>query len=289
MPVRTVAAAGGVVWRVREGRVEVALIHRPRYDDWSLPKGKLESGETELGAAVREIREELGARVAVSRRLRRVRYLVDAARKSVAYWAMRYLDGEFVANDEADAVQWLTPGNAGKLLSYDVDRSVVADFASVPTIDSVIVLARHGRAGKRSEWRGDDSLRPLDEVGIAQAERLAHFLPHFAPTWIFSADRVRCIQTVEPLAAALDTKVRVDAAFNDESFARSPSTTQTAVLALAKPDKVSVICSQGLTIPSLVDRLGPGVGSSDTRKGAVWVLSLVDGDVVAADYYEDCR
>jgi 8-oxo-dGTP diphosphatase len=287
--VRTVAAAGGVVWRVVDGRVQIALIHRPRYDDWSLPKGKLEQGESELAAAVREVREELGARVAVSRRISRVRYVADSTRKSVAYWAMRYLDGEFVANSEADAVEWLTAGKARKLLSYEVDRSVVSDFATVPPTDSVIVLVRHGRAGKRSEWRGDDSLRPLDEVGIVQAEKLAQFLPYFAPTWIYSADRVRCIQTVEPAAAVLDMNVRIDPAFNDDAFARSASTTQTAVLALAKPGKVSVICSQGMTIPALVDRLGPGVGSSDTRKGAVWVLSMVDGDVVAADYYEDCR
>jgi 8-oxo-(d)GTP phosphatase len=287
--VRTVAAAGGVVWRVIDGRVQIALIHRPRYDDWSLPKGKLDDGETELAAAVREVHEELGARVAVSRRIGSVRYLVDSTRKSVAYWAMRHMGGEFVPGNEADAVEWLTPGRAGKVLSYDIDRSVVSDFASVPITDSVIVLVRHGRAGKRSEWRGDDSLRPLDELGVRQAARLAEFLPYFAPTRIYSADRVRCIQTVEPLAAALDMNVRVDAAFNDDAYLQSPSTTQTAVLALAKPGKVSVICSQGITIPSLVDRLGPGVGSSDTRKGAVWVLSVVDGDVVAADYYEDCR
>ena len=129
MAVRTVAAAGGVVWRVVDGRVQIALIHRPRYDDWSLPKGKLEQGESELAAAVREVREELGARVAVSRRISRVRYVADSTRKSVAYWAMRYLDGEFVANSEADAVEWLTAGKARKLLSYEVDRSVVSDFA----------------------------------------------------------------------------------------------------------------------------------------------------------------
>ncbi|MGH8963064.1 MAG: NUDIX hydrolase [Jatrophihabitantaceae bacterium] len=289
MAARTVAAAGGVVWRVRAGIVEVALIHRPRYDDWTLPKGKLEPGEPELSAAVREVREELGARVAVARRIGRVRYVVDSSRKSVAYWAMRYLDGEFVANDEADDVAWLKAGKARKVLSYDVDRSVVADFASVPTTDSVLVLVRHGRAGKRSEWRGEDALRPLDEVGLRQAAALATFLPYFAPTRIYSADRVRCVQTVEPLAAALDMNVRIEPAFNDESFLRSPSTTQTALLALAKPGKVSVVCSQGITIPSMVDRLGPGGGPPDTRKGAVWVLSVVDGDVVAADYYEDCR
>lgn len=286
MAARTLAAAGGVVWRIRDGRVQVALIHRPRYDDWTLPKGKLETGESELAAAVREVGEELGARVAVSRRLGRVRYLVDATRKSVAYWSMRHLDGEFVPNGEADAVQWMTPGKARRFLSYDVDRSVVSDFATVPTTGSVLILVRHGRAGKRSAWRGDDSQRPLDEVGLRQAGLLAQFLPFFAPTSIYSADPVRCVQTVEPAAAALDMNVRIDPAFSDDSFLQSPSTTQTAVLALAKPGKVSVICSQGVTIPSLVDRLGPGVESSDTRKGAVWVLSVVDGDVVAADYYE---
>lgn len=283
------AAAGGVVWRVREGRVQIALIHRPRYDDWSLPKGKVEPGESDLTAAIREVHEELGARVAVSRRLGRVRYVVNSRRKHVTYWAMRYLDGEFQPNEETDCVEWLTPGKARKQLSYSVDRSVVLDFASVPRIDSVIILVRHGRAGKRSEWPGPDALRPLDEIGVHQAARLAEFLPHFAPRGIYSADRVRCIQTVEPVAAALDTNVRIDPAFNDDTFNQSPLTTQTALLALAKPGRVSVVCSQGVTIPALVDRLGPGVGSSDTRKGAAWVLSVVDGDVVAADYYEDCR
>jgi 8-oxo-dGTP diphosphatase len=94
------------------------------------------------------------------------------------------------------------------------------------------------------------------------------------------------VQTVEPLAAALDLRVRVEPAFADETFDAAPDETVNALLALAKPGKVSVVCSQGLTIPSLIDRLGPGIRSSDTKKGAWWVLSLVDGEVVAADYYD---
>jgi 8-oxo-(d)GTP phosphatase len=284
---RTVAAAGGVVWRLHGGSVQVAVIHRPRYDDWSLPKGKLAAGETALAAAVREVNEELGAQVAVSRRIGRVRYQVDGARKQVTYWAMRQVGGQFVANDEADAVEWLGIGKARKRLSYDIDRTVLGDFAATPAADSVIVLVRHGKAGRRSEWHGDDDLRPLEAVGEAQAERLVAFLRCFAPNRLYSADRTRCVQTLEPTAAALDLAITLEPAFADESYCAAPAATQTSLLALAKPGKVSVVCSQGLTIPAMIDRLAPGVASSDTRKGAAWVLSMVDGDVVAADYYED--
>src|SRR6478752_3850966 len=108
-PAPTVRAAGGVVWRLRNGKPEVAVIHRPRYDDWSFPKGKLDEGETELAAAVREVGEELGSAVAVSRRIGEVRYPVPGGTKSVVYWVMRHQDGRFRATEEVDEVQWLRP------------------------------------------------------------------------------------------------------------------------------------------------------------------------------------
>lgn len=281
-----VPAAGGMVWRLRRGAVEVAVIHRPSYDDWTLPKGKLEPGESELACAVREVSEETGASVAVSRQLRRVRYDVEGARKHVAYWAMRYLDGEFRPHREVDAVTWLPLAEAGQRLSYRVDRTVLADFAAMPVPDSVIVLVRHAKAGKRSEWHGEDAQRPLDAAGVQQARQLAIFLARFAPGLVVAAEPLRCVQTVEPLAAILDLPVHVEAVVGDERFAAAPSSTRTALLALAKPGKVSVVCSQGVTIPALIDRLAPGAQGSDTRKGTAWVLSFVDGDVIAADYYD---
>ncbi len=172
------------------------------------------------------------------------------------------------------------------MLSYDVDRSVLSDFAALPLPDSVIVLVRHAKAGKRNAWPGEDALRPLDESGKEQAARLSTLLACFAPERILAADRVRCVSTMEPLAAALGLEVQIDPAFSDDAYAESPTATQTALLALAKPGQVSVVCSQGDTIPGLIDRLGPGIRSSDTRKGAWWVLNLVDGDVVSADYYD---
>ena len=296
----TVAAAGGVVWRPGERtKPEVALIHRPRYDDWTLPKGKLHAGESPLAGAVREVGEEIGAAVAVGRRLVRVRYPLGAARKEVSYWAMRYLGGALsraghastgggtpTAGGEVDDVVWLTPGKARKQVTYEVDRRVLADFAAAPVADSVVVLVRHAKAGKRSDWNGDDYERPLDPAGEQQAGALVEFLSYFCPDRIYSARPLRCRQTVQPLADALDLAVRVAPEFDDEEYARAPEATLTTLHALAKPGRVSVVCSQGVTIPALVDAVAPMNRSSETRKGAAWVLSLVDGDVVAADHYD---
>ncbi|MEO6885636.1 MAG: NUDIX hydrolase [Jatrophihabitantaceae bacterium] len=280
------AAAGGVVWRMHDGTLEIALIHRPRYDDWSLAKGKLEAGESELACAVREVGEELGSAVAVQRRIGRVRYNVAGLQKTVAYWVMRHLGGEFVANDEVDDVRWLKPGKARKQLSYDLDRAVLADFSSTPVADSLIVLVRHAKAGKRTEWRGPDALRPLDVAGSRQALALAPFLAHFAPTRLIAADPTRCIQTLEPTANAQGLPIQIAPEFADEHYLTSSGATQTALFALAKPGEVSVVCSQGVTIPSLIDLIGPAVGSIDTHKADSWVLTVVDGDVIAADHYD---
>ena len=199
---------------------------------------------------------------------------------------MRYRAGEFEPNDEVDAVRWLRVGRAYQRLTYNVDRSVMRDFASSPVGDSVIILVRHAKAGRRSDWRGDDNLRPLDPGGVRQAERLSTLLSFFGPTRIYSADRTRCIQTVEPLAHALNLTVRVEPAFADEAYEPGAGGTANRLLALAKPGKVSVVCSQGMSIPLLIDHFGPALRSSETRKGAWWVLTTVDGEIVSTDHYD---
>ena len=282
---RTIRAAGGVVWRLRDDVVHVALVHRPRYDDWSLPKGKLESGESELAAAVREIGEELGSRVAVSRRLPTVSYDVDGQRKTVSYWTMRHLDGGFTAGDEVDDVVWLPVPEARKRCGYAGDRHIIEAFAAVPVPDSVIVLVRHAKAGKRSEWSGPDDQRPLDPAGRRQARALAGFLHRFAPGRVLSADPLRCVQTVGPFANDAGLDVVVEPAFGDESYQRDPDAAQTALLALATLREVCVVCSQGATIPGLVPAVMPCIRSAETKKAGAWVLSFVDGAAVGADYY----
>jgi 8-oxo-dGTP pyrophosphatase MutT (NUDIX family) len=122
-----VRAAGGVVVRERGGGREVAVVHRPRYDDWSLPKGKAHPGEPWEEAAVREVREETGLRCELGEELESVTYLDrKGRRKLVRFWRMRPIEGEFVPSDEVDELRWLTPAAAGETLTYEHDRALVA-------------------------------------------------------------------------------------------------------------------------------------------------------------------
>ena len=121
-----VKAAGGVVWRRGAGGVEVAVVHRPRYDDWSLPKGKLDPGESWEDAALREVEEELGISCRLGRELPPTSYRDRKGRqKAVRYWMMEPEAGEFTPNDEVDEVRWLIPDAAADLLTYPHDRELV--------------------------------------------------------------------------------------------------------------------------------------------------------------------
>lgn len=125
-----VRAAGGVVWRVVGGRPEVALVHRPKYGDWTFPKGKLDAGETDEDAAFREVLEETGLRCVMGRELPTVEYLDGKGRhKQVRYWEMTVADGEFAVNDEVDALEWHGLAGAARRLTYDHDRDVLTAFA----------------------------------------------------------------------------------------------------------------------------------------------------------------
>jgi 8-oxo-dGTP diphosphatase len=127
--VTTVEAAGGIVTRERDGAREVLVVHRPRYDDWSLPKGKLEPGETPADAAVREVEEETGARCVLGRALGTTAYVDRKGRDKVVHWWMMEVHSTrtFLPNDEVDEVRWISEGNAAALLTYDSDRRLLAD------------------------------------------------------------------------------------------------------------------------------------------------------------------
>ncbi len=122
-----VEAAGGVVWRrTAQGHLKVLLVHRPRYDDWTLPKGKLDPGETARAAALREVEEETGLRCRLGPPLPSVRYTDRQQRaKRVRYWAMEVDGGGFAPNDEVDEVCWLRLGPAAERLTYAHDRPVL--------------------------------------------------------------------------------------------------------------------------------------------------------------------
>jgi 8-oxo-dGTP diphosphatase len=292
-----VAAAGGVLWRTRaDGTPETVLVHRPKYGDWSLPKGKLDAGEHLLPAAVREVTEETGEGVVVGRRSLRVRYTVPDGPKRVDYWLMQACGGTFGANREIDELRWVPLAEAADVVTYDHDRAVLADAQrdDVPPTPTLL-LVRHGSAGSRAEWDGDDDLRPLDDKGLRQARLLAEVLPHFRPTAVLSAGRTRCIQTVQPLADKLGLEVEPLPALGEPEFADDPQPGMTAVEGLLEPRTepgVTVVCSQGGSIPSVLMTLGvrwEGLGGRlvpPCAKGSVWALGGRPG-ALAADYYRD--
>jgi 8-oxo-(d)GTP phosphatase len=291
-----ILAAGGVLWRPVAAGIEVCVVHRPRYDDWSPPKGKLHPGELPLAAAVREVTEETGVRPVVGRRLPTQHYELGPDRKYVDYWAMTPADGTFVATDEVDSLRWVTPELAASTLTYDRDRALVATFAAQPVPTAMVLLVRHAKAGSRSQWKGEDAQRPLDATGRAQAEGLRQALRWFGPTAIRSADPTRCVQTVASLAEDLGLPVGVEPVLSVETYAKDPAAGVERMQAAAAAGGVTVLCSQGEVIPDLVGALaerdgvalGRRAGSKiPARKASTWALSFVDTRLVAADYYPD--
>lgn len=316
---RTVWAAGAVVWRPGHGdsAVEIALIHRQRYDDWSLPKGKVDPGETEPVTAVREVFEETGQRVRLGRRIATVSYPIEQGTKKVRYWAACSLGGSFSPSPEVDELIWLPVPTAIKKMSYPPDRKVLRRFAKHPANTATVLVVRHGTAGSKSRFIGDDTERQLDKKGRAQAEALVGPLLAFGVNDVYAADRVRCHQTVEPLAEELGVTIGNEPTLTEEAYAENPKRGRHRVLQIAglredpardhpadgvpasqritrtrlsTPAYVPVISTQGKVIPDLIDwwceRDGVRPDKSRNRKGSIWVLSLSDGRLVAADHID---
>jgi 8-oxo-dGTP diphosphatase len=287
----TVRAAGGVVWRRTGATAEVVIVHRPRYDDWSLPKGKLRAGEHPITGACREVEEEAHLRPSVGPRLPTVSYPTRAdvteVDKVVDWWAMTATaDLGFTPGRETDDRSWLPVDDALHRLSYAHDARVLQAFAHLPPLRPPVVLVRHASAGVRGTWSGPDDERPLDSDGAARARALAAVLRWFDPTRLVSAPPRRCRQTLAPLARKMRVRVEVDGTF-DESADPAAAAARLRALATGSDGGV-VVCSQGGLIPDTLARLGGGAPDSyDTGKGQAWVLSFgaEDGhaDLVALD------
>jgi 8-oxo-(d)GTP phosphatase len=288
---KAVLAAGAVLWRPSDAGTEpeVAVIHRPRYDDWSLPKGKVDVGENEPVTAVREVREETGFGSHLGRRLAAVSYPVETQGiKKVRYWAARVVDGEFTPNPEVDELKWLPVTAAMKQLIYPHDRKVLRRFAKTPPDTKTILIVRHGTAGSKSRYKGDDRMRPLDKRGRAQAESLVGQLLAFGADTLYAADRLRCCQTIEPLAEELGVPIHNEPSLTEEAYADDRKAARRRVLEIAAADGTPVICTQGRVIPDLIawwcERDGVRPDKSRNRKGSTWVMSSWQGRLVAADH-----
>ena len=278
---RTEIRAGGGVVR-RRGRLgpEFALVHRPRYDDWTFPKGKAEEGESDEENAEREVREETGFRCERGPEVATIDYLDHHDRpKTVRYWLMYPAGGAFVPNDEVDELRWVVATTASALLTYDHDRTVLAAALS---FDRPVYLVRHARAGDRDAWIEDDVLRPLSRRGRAQAEGLVNLFDGLAVEHVVSSPAVRCVQTVRPLALARSITIE-----EREELAEGGPTGPALSLVRSRGG-ATVVCSHGDVIPAIALTLAEhGLEMHDPpawRKGATWVLERDGGLFTAARY-----
>jgi 8-oxo-dGTP pyrophosphatase MutT (NUDIX family)/phosphohistidine phosphatase SixA len=286
-----IRAAGAVLWRSsRQDGLRIALVHRPRYDDWSLPKGKAEPGEAVPVTAAREVQEETGFRAAIGRSLTTVSYTTNAGPKTVHYFAARRMAGFFSPNREVDRLEWLSTDEARSRMSYEFDRAVLATFELEPAAQQGVLLVRHARAGQRGSFPGDDDERPLDAKGRRQAAALVDELSVFAPLTVRSAPLERCRGTVAPLADKLGTRIVPENSLSEEAYGDDPARARARLVELAsaqRPGGTTVVCSQGGVIPGVVKSLATRndvqVADVGTPKGAYWFLSFEGKRLVQAD------
>ena len=293
-----IRAAGGVLWRhaaADEPAVEVAVIHRPRYDDWSLPKGKLAAGESELEAAVREVLEETGFHVRVGRPLGVTRYaketLTGSRPKVVRWWAMQAEGGAFSPTREVDELVWMAPQDAGRLLTRATDIEVLEPLRGRSGADAHRAPRAPWLRGRARTWRGDDRERPLDACGVAQADELVRILSRFEIGRIVAADLRRCTETVALLAEAFGLDIEPAAVLSEAGYPGHEDEAVALVRELGDAEHDAVVCSQGEVIPDLVHRLATtdGVafdGPIRAPKGSTWALGLdLDGRLVSVEHF----
>jgi 8-oxo-dGTP pyrophosphatase MutT (NUDIX family)/phosphohistidine phosphatase SixA len=281
-----ILAAGAVV--VRRGS-EVLLVHRPKYDDWSFPKGKADPGEHVTAAAAREVEEETGLRIRLGPPLTAQRYNVQNGQnrvKHVYYWAARAVGSDDVSkyrpNEEIDKVAWVPIEDADRLLTYDRDRATLAEAAPYRKKSHPLIVLRHGKAKPRKKWKKDDRARPLNKVGRAQAEDLVPVLAAYGARRVLSSTSRRCWCTVSPYvdAAELDLQVTRDLSEEDAS----PKAVARHVNRMLDKPEPAVICTHRPVLPYVYAALG--VPDPKLEAGAMLVVHHRGGQVLAVEEHQ---
>ena len=277
-----VPAAGTLPWRRRRGQLEVALVHRPKYDDWSWAKGKLDAGEDWPAAAARETLEETSIPVRLGRPLPPAEYTVldgdgQPATKEVRYWAAEALEEAGPLTNEVDEVRWLDVVSASDRLDYSRDREQLRALVRAEQAGTLgtwpLVLVRHAHAVGRGSWSEDDQLRPLDEVGRERAERLVPALAAYGITRLLSSPSLRCSDTIRPYAARLGLALKTKNGLSEEGYAARPGRASRHLAKLIDSGEPAVLCSHGPVMPALLshlrDLVDPG---EDEEHSTTWAL-----------------
>ncbi|MBL0887917.1 NUDIX domain-containing protein [Myceligenerans sp. I2] len=259
---------------MRGGSLQVQLVHRPKYDDWSWPKGRLDNGETSQAGAIREVAEETGKPIVLGRPLPGLQYLTPEGRvKHVRYWAARRArkghDSFALAarspvapvnRREIDRAEWLGVDDAADRLTREADRRPLEALAEAYEAGLLgtrtVVIARHGRAYPRSEWHGSERDRPLTPVGHAHAAALVPVLAAYGVEQAVSSRWERCATTIDPYVRAAGLRPSFSEYLTEAQHERSPSRVAATMRdLLAETNESSVLCTHRPVMPTVLDAL----------------------------------
>jgi 8-oxo-(d)GTP phosphatase len=291
-----VLAAGGVLWRGDPRSPEVALVHRPHYDDWSIPKGKAKSGEHLLVTALREIAEETGHVVRVGPRLTTVRYRVTSGRrqatKAVTYWSMRCAGGAFAPNREVDRIEWLPVEAAERRVASSGDRVVLDAFQRSRRDTEPLLLVRPGPTTLPARRpKAQPPARQLNRSGRDQAAALVPILEGLGVTGLRSADLPACVDMLAPFAAATGLTVRRESNLTRGEFLGNEQQIADRLLKDASANETLVVCGQQQVISGLLSALGRRSvvrppHETTVKKGGWWLLHHRDGAISSYERHE---
>ena len=285
--------AGAVLWRKSDkSKLEIAIIHRPRYDDWSLPKGKVETGESHISAGYREIQEETGYESTFGPEIGTVVYKLEGAPKEVRYWAAAATVKTGTPNpQEVDEVLWLEPDKAKEKLTNKDDRAIVNFFLEFGADTFPIILLRHAKALKRTDWDGDDGDRPLEHRGQLQAKRLLPIYLPYGISEVHTSDALRCIETIDLMARLIEKTPIFSADLSEYGYAKDKEAPLDYVQDLMDRGAPAIICSHNPIIPKLVKKLvGKKYFKSMDRElepAQAIVLHCRAGEVIACDWIDE--
>jgi len=288
-----IQAAGAVLWRKSDkSKLEIAIIHRPRYDDWSLPKGKVETGESHISAGYREIQEETGYESTFGPEIGTIVYKLEGAPKEVRYWATAATVKTGTPNpQEVDEVLWLEPDKAKEKLTNKDDRAIVNFFLEFGADTFPIILLRHAKALKRTDWDGDDGDRPLEHRGQLQAKRLLPIYLPYGISEVHTSDALRCIETIDLMARLIEKTPIFSADLSEYGYAKDKEAPLDYVQDLMDRGAPAIICSHNPIIPKLVKKLvGKKYFKSMDRElepAQAIVLHCRAGEVIACDWIDE--
>jgi len=266
-----VFAAGAVVWRLVEGKLRVLLIHRTKYRDVTLPKGKVDPGEMLAETAAREVHEETGIKVALGVPVGVSRYWMRPKRQKVVhYWAAEATDdairaSTFVPNGEIAAIEWVSLKKARARLSYPVDVEIIDNFARLVD-DGVlrtfpIIVLRHAKALPRAEWDGADADRPLTARGMEQAKAIVAPLRAFGVRRVVTSDAERCRRTIARLEKKMGRAARVSPDLSQDAWEAGDADIRSVVGHRVRARKAAVLCSHRPVLPAIVSELALATGT----------------------------